>query len=137
MDARYTRWNNPEIADNPEKSIENKHVEYAPEHTWRTGLSYNHKALSASVQWSFVDDVFTDAVNTELPSANGQSGKLNAYNLWDCSVKYSFTKELFLQAAVNNVLNTQYATRRSGGYPGPGLLPGAGRTLTVTLGIGL
>ena len=137
MDARYTRWNNPDIANNPEKSIENKHVEYAPEHTWRTGLSYNHRALSANVQWSFVDDVYTDAANTELPSANGQSGKLNAYNVWDCSVKYAFTKQLFLQAAVNNVLNTQYATRRSGGYPGPGLLPGTGRTITVTLGIGL
>ena len=137
MDARYTRWNNPEIADNPEKSIENKHVEYAPEHTWRTGLSYNHKALSANVQWSFVDDVYTDAANTELASANGQSGKLSAYNLWDCSVKYAFAKQLFLQASVNNLLNTHYATRRSGGYPGPGLLPGTGRSLTVTLGIGL
>jgi Fe(3+) dicitrate transport protein len=137
MDARYTRWNNPEIADNPEKSIENKHVEYAPKHTWRTGLSYNHKALSANVQWSFVDDVYTDAANTELASANGQSGKLSAYNLWDCSVKYAFAKQLFLQASVNNLLNTHYATRRSGGYPGPGLLPGTGRSLTVTLGIGL
>jgi Fe(3+) dicitrate transport protein len=137
MDARYTRWNNPEIADNPEKSIENKHVEYAPEHTWRTGLSYNYKALSANVQWSFVDDVYTDAANTELASANGQSGKLSAYNLWDCSVKYAFAKQLFLQASVNNLLNTHYATRRSGGYPGPGLLPGTGRSLTVTLGIGL
>ena len=137
MDARYTRWNNPEIADNPEKSIENKHVEYAPEHTWRTGLTYNHKALSANVQWSFVDDVYTDAANTELASANGQSGKLSAYNLWDCSVKYAFAKQLFLQASVNNLLNTHYATRRSGGYPGPGLLPGTGRSLTVTLGIGL
>lgn len=137
MDARYTRWNNPDIANNPEKSIEDKHVEYAPKHTWRTGLSYGRKALSANVQWSFVDEVYTDAANTELPSANGQVGKLNGYNVWDCSVKYAFTKQLFLQVAVNNVLNTQYATRRSGGYPGPGLLPGTGRTLTVTLGLGL
>jgi len=137
MNARYTRWNNPDIADDPLKSIENKRVEYAPEHTWRTGLAYKRESLYATIQWSYVGSVFTDAVNTVVPAANAQSGIIEAYKLWDCTVKYSFAKQLFLQASVNNILDTVYATRRSGGYPGPGLLPGAGRTITVTLGIAL
>lgn len=137
MNARYTRWNNPDIADNPLTSIVNKRVENAPEQVVRTGLCYKHQTISANLQWSYVGDVYTDAVNTEEPSANAQTGRIPAYNLLDCSVKYAFTKQLFLQAAVNNVLNTRYATRRSGGYPGPGLMPGSGRTLTITLGLGL
>jgi Fe(3+) dicitrate transport protein len=137
MNARYTRWNNPDIADDPLKAIENKRVEYAPEHTWRTGLCYKRESLYATIQWSYVGAVFTDAVNTVVPAANAQSGIIEAYRLLDCSVKYSFAKQLFLQASANNILDSVYATRRSGGYPGPGLLPGAGRTITVTLGVGL
>jgi Fe(3+) dicitrate transport protein len=137
MNARYTHWNNPDIAENPLTTIENKRIEYAPENTWRTGLSYKHQSIVANVQWSYVGEVFTDAANTKAPTANAQAGLIAAYNLWDCSVKCNFTKQIFLQAAINNLLNTRYATRRSGGYPGPGLLPGSGRTLTITLGLSL
>jgi len=36
---------------------------------------------------------------------------------------------------VNNLTNALYATRRSAGYPGPGILPGNGRTFYLTLSI--
>ena len=137
MDARYTRWDNPDIAENPLKAIESKRVEYAPNQTWRAGLTYKLNGLTAYVQWSFVDAVYTDAVNSDLPTANAQAGKIDSYQLLDASVKYDFSKSFFLQAAINNVNDTRYATRRAGGYPGPGLLPGTGRTLTVTLGMNL
>lgn len=137
MDARYVRWDNPAIAEDPSKSIVNKRVEYAPEQTWRTGITYKMQGFSASVQWSFVDAVYTDATNTELPTSNAQSGKIDAYHVGDATVRYEFTKSFFLQSSVNNLLDTRYATRRSGGYPGPGLLPGNGRTITLTLGLNL
>lgn len=137
MDARYTRWDNPLIVDDPAKAIENKRVEYAPEKIWRSGLTYKFKGLSVTTQWSFVDDVYTDATNTVLPSANAQVGKIDAYRLWDASLKYEITQSFFLQASVNNLLDTRYATRRAGGYPGPGLLPGNGRTIALTLGLNL
>ena len=135
MDARYTRWNNPETEADATKAITNKRVEYAPTQVWRCGATYKVENLSASLQWSYTGDVYTDALNTEEPSANAQVGKLASYQLLDASLKYQFTSNLFLQSAVNNVLNTQYATRRAGGYPGPGLLPGTGRSVTVTLGL--
>jgi Fe(3+) dicitrate transport protein len=137
MDARYVRWDNPSIAEDPLKSMENKRVEYAPKQTWRAGVTYKLKGLSASAQWSFVDAVYTDASNTELPTTNAQAGKIEAYDVWDVSVKYEFSMSFFLQSSVNNLLDTRYATRRSGGYPGPGLLPGNGRSITMTLGLNL
>jgi Fe(3+) dicitrate transport protein len=135
MDARYTRWDNPQIADDPQLSIANKQVEYAPRSSCRGGFDYKINTLTVHAQWSFVDKVFTDAANTVAPTANAQSGKLSAYSLLDASVKYAFTESLSLQFSANNVLDTHYATRRSGGYPGPGLLPGTGRNFTLSIGL--
>jgi Fe(3+) dicitrate transport protein len=137
MDARYVRWDNPAIAEDPSKSIENKRIEYAPGQTWRAGAAYKVGELMFSAQWSKIGSVFTDAANTELPAANAQAGKIESYQVWDASAKYCFSKSFFLQTAVNNVLDERYATRRAGGYPGPGLLPGNGRTITLTLGLNL
>jgi Fe(3+) dicitrate transport protein len=137
MDARYSRWDNPVTEADPAKAITNKRVEYAPQQLWRCGANYKVENLSASIQWSYVGDVYTDAVNTEEPSTNAQAGMLPSYQLLDASLKYQFTSNIFLQSAVNNLLNTHYATRRAGGYPGPGLLPGTGRSVTVTLGLNL
>ncbi len=135
MDASYTRWDNPFTESDATKAIANKRVEYAPKQVWRCGATYKVENFSASLQWSYTSDVYSDALNTEEPSTNAQVGKLASYQLLDASMKYQFTSNLFLQSAVNNVLNTQYATRRAGGYPGPGLLPGTGRSVTVTLGL--
>ena len=43
-------------------------------------------------------------------------------------MSYVINKHFSIKGGVNNVTNEQYATRRSGGYPGPGILPGNGRT---------
>ena len=137
MDARYTRWDNPITEADPSKAITNKRIEYAPKQVWRCGTTYKVENLSASLQWSYTSDVYTDALNTEEPSTNAQAGILPSYQLLDASLKYQFTSNIFLQSSINNVLNAHYATRRAGGYPGPGLLPGTGRTVTVTLGLNL
>jgi Fe(3+) dicitrate transport protein len=137
MDARYVRWDNPAIAEDPSKSIENKQIEYAPNQTWRAGATYKAGDLIVSAQWSMVGAVFTDAANTVLPTANAQAGKIESYELWDATITYNFTKSFFLQTGVNNVFDARYATRRAGGYPGPGLMPGNGRTFTLTVGLNL
>jgi Fe(3+) dicitrate transport protein len=137
LDARYIRWDNPAIAEDPTKAIENKRVEYAPKQTWRAGLTYKMSSLSATIQSSYVDAVYTDATNTEKPTANAQVGRIGSYNLIDVALKYDVSKKFFAQTSLNNLLNTRYATRRAGGYPGPGLLPGNGRTVTLTIGLNL
>jgi Fe(3+) dicitrate transport protein len=133
QDARYVTWNNPALAQDPSLSIQGKKVEYAPSQLLRTGLNYDFKGFSFNYQFSYTGSVFTDAANTVLPNHNATVGQLKAYSLHDISVSYKFNKNYQLKFGVNNLLNEQYATRRSGGYPGPGLLPSQGRSLYGTM----
>jgi Fe(3+) dicitrate transport protein len=137
IDARYTSWNNPVIANDPLLSIEGKLVENAPRHTVRAGLSYVYKSFGVHVQSNFVDEVFTDAANTELPNATATVGKIAAYFVADASLHYRMNASFSAKIGVNNLTNAQYATRRATGYPGPGLLPGNGRTIYLTLSMKL
>ena len=134
VDARYTKWNNPAIANDPSKSIEDKKVEYAPSNISRYGLSYAIKSFSASLQYNQVSSVFTDAANTEKSNSTATIGKIAAYAVADFSLKYVFADQYNLKAGINNLADKMYATRRAGGYPGPGLLPANGRTFYIGFG---
>ena len=134
IDAKYVKWNNPAIAGDPSKSIENKRVENAPQYIHRFGATYNLKGFSATFQLSNVGDVFTDAANTEKSNATGTIGKLSGYQVMDASLSYKFMERYNFKAGVNNIADEKYATRRAGGYPGPGIMPGNGRTIFVSIG---
>ncbi|MCE2742017.1 MAG: TonB-dependent receptor [Fluviicola sp.] len=135
IDATYTRWDNPVIANDPLKSIENKRVENAPNFIHRLGASYSLKGLQLSIQYSEVSDVFTDAINTELPNATATIGKIAGYKIMDLTASYKFKEHYNFKFSLNNLTNEIYATRRSTGYPGPGILPGNGRTFSLSLGV--
>ena len=134
IDAKYVKWNNPAIASDPAKSIENKRVENAPQQIHRFGATYYLKGFSLTFQSSSVGDVYTDAANTETPNSTGTIGKISGYRVMDASFSYKFLERYNLKAGVNNLADTKYATRRAGGYPGPGLMPGNGRTVFVSIG---
>jgi Fe(3+) dicitrate transport protein len=136
-DARYTRWDNPALLDDPTKTIKDKKVEFAPENLLRAGITYRIKGLSATIQYNFVDEVYTDAANSIEPNATFTTGKLAAYQLLDFNLAYTFKENYLFRAGINNLTNEMYATRRAGGYPGPGILPGAGRSFYFSLGIRL
>ncbi len=133
QDARYVTWNNPALAQDPSISIQGKKVEYAPSQLFRTGLNYDFKGLSFNYQFSYTGSVFTDATNTVLANSTATVGQLSAYSIHDISLSYKFNKNYQVKLGVNNLLNEIYATRRSGGYPGPGLLPSQGRSLYGTM----
>jgi Fe(3+) dicitrate transport protein len=105
----------------PTKSIENKRVENAPNYIHRFGATYTYKKLSITYQYNAVGDVFTDAANTELANATATIGKLSGYNVMDLSLTYQFLDIYNFKAGINNLTDEKYATRRSGGYPGPGM----------------
>lgn len=134
IDARYTRWDNPAIEGNPVTEIKDKRVENAPRFIHRFGVTYAKKGFSASWQMSNVSDVFTDAANTEKANAAATVGKLNGYSVMDVNMAYNFQKNYMIQVGVNNLTDEVYATRRAGGYPGPGIMPGNGRTFFFTVG---
>jgi Fe(3+) dicitrate transport protein len=134
MDARYTSWNNPALVNDPVRGIEGKRVEYAPSNIERYGVNYQRKGFSATVQLSRTGPVYTDAANTEEPNAAATVGRLAGYQVLDIHGGHTFRNGLELRLGVNNLMDEVYATRRAGGYPGPGVLPGNGRTFLVTLG---
>lgn len=135
-DARYadynviTRQGNTLVTTN----YSNKKVENAPEWIVRYGINYFWKGLTATMQWSYVGEAFTDANNTVAPSANGQNGLIPSYHVGDISLNYAFKKRFTIRAGLNNITDKSYFTRRAGGYPGPGLMPADGRNAYVTFG---
>lgn len=137
INAIYTEWNNPGSSVNPALDFTGNRVENAPEFIHRFGLTYAYKTFSATAQLNMVGDVYTDANNTVVANAAATNGLIAGYNVIDFAVKYMFTGKYNLRFGVNNLTNTTYATRRAGGYPGPGLMPGQGRTLFIGFGANL
>jgi Fe(3+) dicitrate transport protein len=137
IDARYTKWNNPAILADPSKTIAGKRVENAPQHIGRYGITYGISNFSATFQLNQVSDVYTDATNTEKPNAAATVGRISGYRVMDVSCTYLFGKQFNVKAGINNLSDEKYATRRSGGYPGPGLLPANGRTFYFGIGVKL
>lgn len=133
QDATYVTWNNPALAQDPTLSIQGKKVEYAPSQILRAGLNYDYKGLSFNYQYSYTGSVFTDAANTVSANSTATVGQLSAYVIHDASVSYKFNKNYQVKIGANNLFNEIYATRRSGGYPGPGLLPSQGRSIYGTM----
>ena len=80
-------------------------------------------------------DFYTDANNTEEPTANAQSGKLDGYQVSDLTISFKPTPNYLFSIGANNLTDERYATRRAGGYPGPGLLPANARTIFATVGL--
>lgn len=134
VNARYTRWDNPALMNDPEGSIVNNRVENAPRTIGRYGLNYNIKKFSATFQLSHVGEVYTDAANTEIPNTAAIVGLIPSYTVMDASFTLLVNRHYNIKGGVNNLSDARYATRRAGGYPGPGLMPGNGRTFFISAG---
>lgn len=133
VDARYVRWDDPAMDTDAALDVRGNQVEYAPRHILRPGLTFRHRAFSLATKASVVDAVYTNATNTDAPNAAATAGRIPGYMVMDASASWTTTAQITLSAGVNNLMDVDYATRRAGGYPGPGLLPGMGRAFYVTL----
>jgi Fe(3+) dicitrate transport protein len=111
-------------------------VEYAPAVVNRFGVTYELGQLSTTLQASAVSKQFSDANNTVV-SDDATVGVIPAYHVLDWSAKYRVTPRMTLAAGVNNVADIRYFTMRTSEYPGPGIIPGIGRSVYVTLSAGL
>ncbi|QNE42238.1 TonB-dependent receptor (plasmid) [Hymenobacter sp. NBH84] len=122
-----------------ESNLEGNYVENAPRQTLRTGLTFAHQGLSITGQFSHVAKAYADASNTETAPTNAQTGVIPAYQVADLSATWKLGRDsrYRLSGGVNNVFDARYFTRRSGGYPGPGILPADGRTWFAGLGLTL
>jgi Fe(3+) dicitrate transport protein len=140
IDSRYTDFrifNASGTAPNvsiTETNLSGNRVENAPRYIHNFGLSWSNSSISTTVQYRMSGRIFTDANNTNTPSANGITGILDNYRVLDLSTEYKFLKNYNIRAGINNLFDEEYATRRAGGYPGPGVLPGEGRTFYISIG---
>jgi Fe(3+) dicitrate transport protein len=133
IEARYTSWNDPAIASGSTSDRAGKRVENAPAYIHRAGLNYQKNGYSISLNYNLTGKAYADALNTEVSNASATNGLIPAYELWDLNVSAPLNNMITLRGGVNNLLDEKYFTRRSGGYPGPGILPGNGRTFYFTL----
>jgi Fe(3+) dicitrate transport protein len=125
--ARYS-------GDHKDANTKGKKVENAPEHIFRGGISGGYKAFLLTAQLSYVGETYSDANNTVIPTSNGNNGLIPSYAITDLTATYKFSKGLNVKAGINNLFDERYFSRRAGGYPGPGALPGDGRTFFISIG---
>ena len=135
--ASYAYTNAKYSSNHLDASTKNKSVENAPRDILRTGISFGIRPFLITGQISYVGSSFSDANNTINPSANGNVGLIPSYSITDLFASIKFFKNFEAKAGVNNIFNTKYFTRRAGGYPGPGALPGDPTNYFITLGASL
>ncbi|MDX2127542.1 MAG: TonB-dependent receptor [Chloroherpetonaceae bacterium] len=117
-------------------TIVGNEVELIPPLTLRSGITYRNSGFRASLQYSFVDEHFTDATNTRRGTGNAVSGLIPSYQVLDFSFGYSFGDFTF-EGSVNNLTDAFYYTRRAESYPGPGIIPADGRAFFLTFSASL
>lgn len=131
--ARYISGRVSVGAEN--RTVTGNQVEAAPRWTSRNGLTARYGTASLTLQYSYVAQTFSDAVNTPVASANGAVGPVPAYSLWDLNGTWRIKRLLTVRGSINNLLNTQYFTKRPTFYPGPGVWPSDGRSAVLTVGL--
>lgn len=122
IDARYVTG-----------QYEGNRVEQAPRVLARGGITYALGPVSSTFQASHTSSSFGDANNNRLPVDDAVAGFVPGYTLLDWSADARLGKATGLTFGVNNLAAKHYFTKRTGEYPGPGILPGAGRRFYVGL----
>ncbi len=132
--ARYTNGiiNNAGTNTN----VKGNYLENTPQVMNKSGLTYQVKNFTTTLQYSFTGMNYNDAFNTQS-SNNGVIGKIPAYHLWDWSAGFQLMKMYKFTAGVNNIADLRYFNRRITMYPGPGILPADGRTFYISFGVKL
>lgn len=120
-DARYTTGD-----------VRGNRVEYAPRVVERVGLTLARGRFATTFLTSHTSDAFGDADNT-VRSVDAVVGLIPAYTVLDLSATLNLSRGWRLQGGVNNLAGRRYFTRRTDEYPGPGILPSAGRSVYLTL----
>ena len=115
-------------------SLAGNYVENVPKIMNKAGITFQHKTMSATIQYSYTGKSYNDALNT-IQSANGITGLIPAYHVYDVVFYWQFKKTYHLSAGINNFTDEKYFNRRITFYPGPGILPADGRTFYISLGI--
>lgn len=89
---------------------------YAPEHTLTTSAGYASGPFRGEIEAQYVGKQFSDFANTSAPSANGQTGVIDGYTVWNASLNYQLKPKgatLFLTG--KNLADRTYIVDRTRG----------------------
>ncbi len=111
-----------------------KYVEYAPTHIDRFGTNLVIGKFSTTFLVSSTAKSYSDAGNSETPSADAVAGVIPAYTVLDWSGTIHI-KNYNLKFGCNNLTDKRYFTLRTGEYPGPGIIPSIGRSYYLGFGV--
>lgn len=103
-------------------------VEQAPRVLARAGLGYARGPVSVSLQASHTADSYADANNSAAAAGDAVAGLVPAYTVVDLSGRTAIGARYAVTFGINNLENAHYFTKRTGEYPGPGILPGMARS---------
>lgn len=109
-------------------------VEQAPRVLERVGLTYALGPASSTLQLSHTSDSFGDANNSIEPTDDPAAGFVPGYTVLDWSGQLRIGSGYALHLGVNNLTDAHYFTKRTDEYPGPGILPGIGRSFYAGIG---
>ena len=123
---------NAKYVSSKDKSVEGRRVEFVPNIVFKTGIAVRRNRWSASYQFSYTGDQYTDATNARSTD-NAIDGVVPAYTIMDLSGEYKLNRHFSVLASINNLADAKYFTRRADSYPGPGIVPSDGRSLYLTL----
>ena len=131
MDASYLNGN--VVSGGENKSIKGNRLETVPRWISRNGINFGYSWFSGSLQYSFVSESYSDALNTEQPTANGSAGLVPSYQVVDLHTSWKLHEHVTLKLGINNLFDEQYFTKRPAGYPGPGVWSSDGRGVVGTV----
>lgn len=109
-------------------------VEQAPRVVGRVGFTYALGGFASTLQASHTSKAYGDANNSLVPTDDAVAGLVPSYTVLDYAGQLTFGPAYQLSFGINNLADTRYYTKRTGEYPGPGILPGAARTLYLGIG---
>jgi Fe(3+) dicitrate transport protein len=121
-DARYTSG-----------QFTGNNVEYAPRWVHRAGVTYGYGPATTTLQVATQTHSYTDANNTVLSPDDADIGLIPGYTVVDWSIEVEFPHHFLTSFGINNIGNVHYFTDRAIEYPGPGILPAQGRSLTLSV----
>jgi Fe(3+) dicitrate transport protein len=122
VDARYTSG-----------VFRGNRVEEAPRVVNRNGITWARGRFATTVQLSHSSASYGDANNSVTPTADAAAGLVPAYTVYDWSGQFRLGRKTEFSAGINNLSNRRYFTKRTDEYPGPGILPGSGRSFYLTI----
>jgi Fe(3+) dicitrate transport protein len=128
-----TSFINSKYTASKQNGIVGNKVEFVPDVNFKTGIKFGYDNFLMSAQYSYLSKQYNDASNAEASDfSNPIRGAIPAYDVFDLSLSYTY-KLAKLETGVNNLFDKSYFTRRSSGYPGPGIIPSLPRNYYLTL----